>query len=302
MTVYWPDNAKETFGHEILRADHPFDQSELFTDEGLAGLLDQFPRQDLNIWTQGKTRNGRVAALRGRAPRMAGKEIMDAVKHGRIWLNLSRAHLELPQLKPIADQIFESLEQATGRRFSDCELGLMISSPNVELRYDLDLSMMAMFQVRGARRLWLYPNGAEFVPPEFVEQVVHKTRSNDLPYRDEFDADARVFDLKPSMGMTWPHLAPHRLQNQNCVNVSLSCAYMTTASAINVNAIYTNSFLREKFRLSPKATNGIGPAALSKAAFAQLHKAVSPHPDTSANMPVTFELDSSAKNCVKPLW
>ena len=302
MTVYWPDNAKQAFGSEILRADHPYDQSDLFSDDGLAHLLDLYPRQSLDIWTFGENREGENPALRGRAPRMSGRDIMQAVKHGHVWLNLRRAHLELPDLKPIADEIFGSLEAATGRRTTKRDMGLLISSPRVHVHYHLDIPMVALFQLRGRKRLWLYPNNSEFAPPEYVEQIVHMTREEDLPYRHTFDDHARVFDLKPGMGLTWPQLAPHRVQNENCVNVSLSCEYMTMASLINANAIYTNAFLRENMRLSPKAVNGIGPASLSKAAFARLHKGMTARGPKTAPTPVTFELDTTVENCVKLLW
>ena len=200
MTVYWPDNAKQAFGTEILRADHPFDESNLFSDDGLAHLLDRYPRQSLDIWTFGENREGENPALRGRAPRMSGKDIVDAVKNGRVWLNLRRANLELPELKPIADDIFGSLETATGRRTLKQDMGLLISSPRVHVHYHLDIPMVALFQLRGRKRLWLYPTDPEFAPPEYIEQIVHMTREEDLPYRNAFDDRARVFDLKPGHG------------------------------------------------------------------------------------------------------
>lgn len=302
MTVYWPDNAKQTFGTEILRADHPFDQSELFSDDGLARLLDLYPREDLEIWTFGDRRAGEKPALRGRAPRMTGHAIVDAVRTGHVWLNLPRANLQLPDLKPVADEVFGSLEAATGQHTNKHDMSLLISSPKVEVHYHLDIPMVALFQVRGHKRLWVYPNDPEFAPPAHVEQIVHMTREEDLPYRPSFDQHARVFDLKPGMALTWPQLAPHRVKNGNCVNVSLSCEYMTFASAINADAVYTNAFLRNKMRLSPKAVNGIGPATLGKAAFARLHKGLNQRDQRPAHTPVTFELDPSVDNCVKPLW
>nr|WP_070959961.1 hypothetical protein [Hyphomonas sp. Mor2] len=302
MTVYWPDSAKETFGTEILRANHELDRSELFTDEGLASLLDLYPRSALDIWTFSKNGGGKTAALKGRAPRMSGKDILDAVKTGHIWLNLSRTNFELADLKPVADEIFGSLEAASGRRVRKRDMNLLISSPNVEVQYHLDISMVALFQIRGRKRLWLYPADEDFAPSQYVEQLLHETREADLPYRESFDEQARVFELNPGMGLTWPQLAPHRVRNADCLNVSLSCEFMTKASAIHANAIYTNAFLRESMNLSPKATGGIGPASLGKAAFACMHKAMQPRREDSPTTPITFELDLSVENSVKPLW
>lgn len=302
MSVTWPDNSKQAFGREILHARHSFSESDLFTDDGLAHLLDIYPRQSLDIWTFGENREGENPALRGRAPRMSGAEILTAVKNGHVWLNLRRVNLELEDMKPISDEIFGSLEDAASVRTGKRDMGLLISSPNVHVHYHLDIPMVALFQMRGQKRLWLYPTDKAYAPPEFIEQIVHMKREEDLPYQNTFDDEARVFDLTPGMGLTWPQLAPHRVQNASCMNVSLSCEYMTMKSLINANAIYTNGLMRKSMNLSPSAHNGMGPATLGKAAFARLHKGFSRRGPKLAPTPVTFELDTSVENCVKPLW
>ena len=301
MSVYWPDHANETFGAKILSASHSLDESELFQDDGLAYLLDAYPRETLDIWTFGPHREGQSPALRGQAPTMSGKEILDAVKNGRIWLNLRRANLEVPEIKPIANEIFGSLENAIGQKTNNQDIGLLISSPKVHVHYHLDIPMVALFQLRGRKRVWLYPNDETCAPSDRIEQIVHMKREEDLPYRHDFDDKAEVFDLEPGMGITWPQLAPHRVQNENCMNVSLSCEYMTLKSAINANAIYTNSFLREKMNLNPRHSAGFNARELGKAAFARVHKRLSKQGPRKSPTPITFELDTSVETCVRSL-
>lgn len=302
MFVDWPDHSKETFGKDVLLAEHNISKSNLFTDDGLAHLLDEYPREKLDIWTFSKQREGDNPALRGRAPKMSGKDIVDAVKHGEIWLNLRRVSVEVFDLEHIAGTIFESIDKATGQRTTKHDMGLLISSPNVEVHYHLDIPMVALFQLRGRKRLWLYPRDEEFAPSSYIEDIVHMKREEDLPYRTHFDDRAKVYDLVPGMALTWPQLAPHRVVNSNCVNVSLSCEYMTMNSLVNANAAYTNAFLRENMNLSPKMPNQVGPASYGKAAFAQIHKKLSQHGPRRSPTPITFELDMSKQSCVKQLW
>lgn len=302
MFVDWPDHSKETFGKDVLLAEHNISKSNLFTDDGLAHLLDEYPRDQLDIWTFGKQREGHNPALRGRAPRMSGKDIVDAVKHGEIWLNLRRASEEIFDLEHIAGSVFESIDAAIDQRTTKHDMGLLISSPNVQVHYHLDIPMVALFQLRGRKRLWLYPRNEDLAPSPYIEDIVHMKREEDLPYRTHFDEHAQVYDLLPGMGLTWPQLAPHRVQNANCVNVSLSCEYMTTSSLVNANAAYTNAFLRENMNLAPTMHNQVGPASYSKAAFAQIHKRLSQRGPRSSPTPITFELDISKENCVKSLW
>ncbi len=302
MTVYWPDNAKQTFGTEILRADHAFDQSDLFSDDGLAELLDDYPRNELEIWSLKNGHRPEGQVLRGRAPHLSGAEIIDAVKAGNIWLNLRRANDELGALQSMADEAFNSLEAAADRKAKNRDVSLLISSPNVDISYHLNIACIALFQLRGRKRLWVYPNDAEFAPPEHVERTVNRSLDDNLPYRREFDTHARLFDLKPGMGLTWPLFAPHRVENGNCLNVSMSCEFMTTGSAIQSHAVYTNALLRNAFNLSPTTPSGVGPITLAKAALASFHKSTTRQAPQPAKAPVTFELDGSVKNCVKPLW
>ncbi len=302
MFVDWPDHSEASFGREILLAEHNISKTNLFDDDGLAHLLDVYPRENLDIWTFGKQREGHNSALRGRAPKMSGRDIVEAVKHGEIWLNLRRASDELFDLEHIASTIFDSLEAATGQRITKKDMGLLISSPNVEVNYHLDIPMVALFQLRGQKRLWMYPRSEDLAPSAYIEEIVHMVREEDLPYRAGFDDLASVFDLKPGMGLTWPQLAPHRVQNANCLNVSLSCEFMTLKSLINANAAYTNGLLREKLKLSPTIGTQVGASSFCKAAFAQMHKKISQKGPRVSPTPITFELDMSKENCVKPLW
>ena len=302
MFVDWPDHAKESFGKDVLLAEHNISKSNLFTDDGLARLLDEYPREKLDIWTFGKHCEGNNPALRGRAPTMSGKDIVDAVRHGHIWLNLRRVSEEIYDLKHIAGTIFESINAATGRRTTKHDMGLLISSPNVHVHYHLDIPLVALFQLRGRKRLWLYPNKEEFAPAPYVEDIVHMKREEDLPYSASFDEQAQMFELVPGKALTWPQLAPHRVQNANCINVSLSCEYMTINSLANANAAYTNAFLRDRMNLSPKLPNQVGAVTYSKAAFAQIHKKLNSRGPRRSPTPITFELDTSRENCVKPLW
>lgn len=302
MSVHWPDHSKRAFGHEILQASHSIDESNVFNDDGLAHLLDAYPRQSLDIWTFSSNREGEHPAMRGRAPKMSGKDILESVKNGRIWLNLRRASDELGELQPIADEIFDSVEEASGRRITKRDMGLLISSPNVHVQYHLDIPMVSLFQLRGQKRIWIYPTEETYAPPSYIEDIVHMTREEDLPYKHAFDKGARVFDLTPGKAITWPQLSPHRIQNANCVNVSLSCEFMTMKALVNANAIYTNSFLRKNLRLSPKAVNDLNPATLGKAAFARVHKAVTRRGPRTAPTPVSFELDMKSETCVRLLY
>ncbi|MEL7108466.1 MAG: hypothetical protein AAGJ68_05870 [Pseudomonadota bacterium] len=302
MFVDWPDQSEDRFGRDILLAQHNISQTDLFTDDGLAHLLDEYPRENLDIWTFGEQGTGPAISMRGRAPKMSGADIIDAVQNGKIWLNLRRAGAEVFDLEHISSTIFDSLNEATGQRTTKNDMGLLISSPNVEVNYHLDVPLVTLLQLRGRKKLWLYPRDENFAPSKYIEEIVHMQREEELPYRPEFDDFANAIELRPGMGLTWPQFAPHRVRNENCINVSLSCEYMTMKSLVNANAAYTNAFLRENFNMSPVLADEPGALDFAKAAFAQVHKRLRRSGPRKSPTPITFELDVSRENCVKPLW
>lgn len=302
MLVNWTNQNETRFGNDVMLAQHDAVGSDLFLDDGLAHILDVYPREHLDIWTFGDEGEGVNTSLRGRAPKLSGAEIVEAVKNGHIWLNMRRANFDVPELKPIADAIYDSLEDATERKMRKRDMSVLISSPNVKVHYHLDIPLVALFQMRGKKRLWMYPKNEALAPSEFIEDIVHMSREEELPYRKAFDDAATVYELTPGMGLTWPQFMPHRVENANCLNVSLSCEYQTLGSFLQANAIYTNKLLRNTTPLSPVVRNAVGPGVVAKAAFARAHKAINRTGPRTSPTPITFELDTSSESYVRPLY
>lgn len=301
MKVTWSDNAKESFGSEILEATHNLHDQAIFQDAGLIRILDLYPREDLGIWTFGAHGEGEAPAIRGMAPDASGAEILEAVKRGTIWLNLRRTHSEIPELKAVADEIYDSLEAVTGQRLRKRDMGLLISSPKVHVHYHLDIPLVALFHIRGRKRIWLYPADETHAPSEYVEGIVHMIKEEGLPFKDDFDGNSRIIDLEPGMGLTWPQNAPHRVQNADSVNVSLSCEYMTVPALIKANAIYMNGVLRKQYGLKPQRASSVTPSTFGKAMLARIVKQVKRDGAPKSPTPVTFQLDTSVENCVRPV-
>lgn len=302
MLVDWTNQNETRFGNDVMLAQHDAAGSDLFLDDGLAHILDVYPRENLDIWTFGDEGEGVNTSLRGRAPKLSGAEIVEAVKNGHIWLNMRRANFDVPELKPIADAIYDSLEDATERKMRKRDMSVLISSPNVKVHYHLDIPLVALFQMRGKKQLWMYPKTESLAPSEFIEDIVHMSREEELPYRKAFDDAATVYELTPGMGLTWPQFMPHRVENANCLNVSLSCEYQTLGSFLQANAIYTNKLLRQTTPLSPVVRNAFGPGVVAKAAFARAHKAIARTGPRTSPTPITFELDTGSESYVRPLY
>lgn len=229
---------------------------------------------------------------RGVAGDLSGAEILDAVKAGRIWLNLRAVNQHDKAYAELADAVFGEVEARIGRRTLRRDIGLLISSPHVQVFYHLDVPLVMLWQLRGSKTVWLYPPCAPFVDEAQIERIVLKETAEQFDYDPAWDASAERVVLKPGMMVTWPQNAPHRIENGGMMNVSLSMEFMTPAALMRANVLYTNGMLRRTFGARPALHSAPDPRALAKVAAARAWKAFRPGERARDPLPVTFSIGS----------
>ena len=300
MPTYWPKDTRQEFNKTIIEARHTLHQSPQFCDAALAALLDAYPRDRLGIWTFADHSEGEVAPVRGVAPDLPGEELLQAVKTGRMWLNLRATNQLVPEYAAVADSIFDSIQHASGQKVLKRDMSVLISSPGVHVHYHLDIPMVALLQVRGEKTVWFYPPTDRFASPMNLEAIALREKEEGLYYRSEFEKAAQTMHLKPGMGVTWPQTAPHRVQNGDMMNVSLSCEFMTIPAIIKANAIYTNGRLRREFGASPGRPHTVSAATVGKAMLARVMKRLGSGSTAQPTSP-SFTVDLNAPNCVRSI-
>lgn len=293
MAFEWPSGMDAGFGRQTYRARHDLHESPLFSDEGLAGLLDTYPREKLGVYRFPPHGEGITRAAHGRAPDISGRDLLAAVRDGQIWLNLRAVNRQVEAFSEIEEMIFGSIEAAAGLRTRKRDVGVLISSPRIQVHYHLDIPLVCLVQVRGVKTLHLYPTGAPYAGAEQVEAIALRLQDEELTFRQGFEAGAEVIELHPGMALTWPQNAPHRVENADCLNVSLSCEFMTLPALLRANALYTNGQLRRRLGLDPALPGGAGPSVLGKAVIARGLKLVD-RPPEAAPTPVTFEVQAGS--------
>lgn len=291
VTFNWPADTKDRFRNDLIRTTHRLHTSNLFNDDGLADLLDRYPREKLGIYSFPPQSGGSVEWLRGQAPDASGKVLIEAVKTGRMWLNLRNAGQYLSEYQKIEDTVFDHLEAATGEAIFKRDCGVLISSPNKHVNYHLDIPMVCLVHLRGQKTMYVYPRREPFVPPQSIEGIALREQEEALVFDDRFETDAVEVVLNPGDAVTWPQNAPHRVQNADNLCVSLSCEFLTKRALIRSNAIYANGILRRSFGMSPSLDDGIGPKEIAKAAFARAAKLIKRPPEKSPT-PISFELNA----------
>lgn len=285
----WNADKAARFTADTLGFEHRLHARGLASDAALADLLDRYPRQHLGVFTMGADPVDWRSWRRGTAGDLSGAELIAAVKAGRIWLNLRHTNDHLEDYAALEAEIATEVCEASGRRTFKRDLGMLISSPNCQVFYHLDVPLVMLWQLRGQKRVFVYPVEEPYVSAPQLERIVLKESAEQFAFDPAWDAGAQAFDLTPGKMVAWAQNGPHRIENGPMLNVSLSIEFMTPAALMRANVLYANGLLR-KAGLNPRIQSAPHPAALAKVGLARAWKAAGLARSLERTLPITFDL------------
>lgn len=288
----WRPELAEDWGRAPLCARHRLDRHPLFSFEALAALIEAYPRAHyalVHMGAQGGKREWREGELGG----LTGAEVIEAIKAGRMWLNLRNISAVDARYRDVLDQIFEEVRRnVPGYTTHNRTSGLLISSPNAQVYYHCDLPGQSLWQIHGAKRVYVYPNRPPFLTPEQLETIALTEVEVNMAYDPAYDAHARVFEIGGGEMLHWPLNAPHRVENLECLNVSMTTEYWTEAIRRNQMVTMGNAILRTRLGLAPRSTATKGVRFWAKAALqAGVRRAGLLNAMRKAKRPIDFRLD-----------
>lgn len=256
----WQPEHTEAWGKKPLRLEHRLSSDPLFSMDALAELIERYPREHyalVHMGAQGERRLWREGDIGG----LGGHKVIQAIAQGRMWLNLRRVSAVDKRYGDVLDQIFEEVaDHVAGYQTFSRSSGILISSPKAQVYYHSDLPGQSLWQLHGRKRVFLYPNTAPFLTQEQLENIALYEVEVDMPYEAWYDEHALCFDLEPGQMLHWPLNAPHRVENHDCLNVSMTTEYWTEAIRRSQMLNVANGVLRQKLKLAPRsrATEGAG--------------------------------------------
>jgi hypothetical protein len=274
VVIDWTPENRAAFGQKSLAFRHMLAERPMFSDDGLASVLDRYPRDRLGVFTMGRDLTETSTWRRGSAGKLSGDQLLTAVQSGRIWLNLRDTDKHLPDYADLMREIIAEKERALGVPILKPDLGLLISSPEVEVFYHLDVPLSSLWQLRGEKCFRLYPRADPYVSDAQIERFVLREAEGQFDFDPAWDDDAERFILTPGAMVTWPQNAPHRVSNGPMMNVSLSMEFMTPAALLRANILYANGLMRRWWGWTPKVQTRFGPTALTKILLARGRKAI----------------------------
>jgi hypothetical protein len=291
------------FGEHILQLKHRLAESPLFFDAALAKLIENTPPAHCYVNTMDKRSHNPRSRREGAIEGLSGMEALEAVKSGNIWINIHKLSETDPAYADLLDEIFAEFEgRVPGLKTYKRTMTLLISSPKVNVYYHCDVPGQMLWQMRGTKRVFVYPNKAPFLAQAYMEKVVlgeaHETA---MPYEPWFDDYADIVDLAPGEMLYWPLNCPHRVVNHDCLNVSMTTEHWAD-DLRNVYAVnYANGVLRRTFGFRNLSKSTSGTSFWGKAAIAAMVKKTGLQKLHQRKRLIDFAVDPRAPDSVRDI-
>lgn len=286
------DEVVKNFGYGLSHFKHRFAESGLFTDEKLAELIERYPREYYMINTM--TAQGDEPEWRsGEINNISGEKVLQALTEGRIWLALRRFDVVCPEYDELVHDAFAEFEslKPNFKSFKH-NSSMLLSSPGARVLYHADIPYVCLFHIRGRKKLWLYDaENKTHLPDRTLEGVILRETEEEIEYDASWDKEAKEIILEPGYGLSWPLNAPHRVDNLDGLNVSITTDYFTPLAQKKYGVYFANGILRRKFGLLPKSTDLNGFGAVAKCAAALAFKKSGVMKNEERKMISTFQLD-----------
>jgi hypothetical protein len=211
-----------------------------------------------------------------------------------MWLNLRNVASVDKRFAELRDELFgEIASRVPGFQAFDSTMGILISSPKAEVYYHMDLPGQSLWQIHGKKRVYVYPAEPPFRRDEDLERIALFQVEVDIPFDPAYDKHARVFEIEGGEMLHWPLNAPHRVENLDCLNVSMTTEYWTEPIRRSQMINMANGILRHKLGITPKSRAIDGPGFWAKAALqAGVKRAGLLKQARKSKRPIEFELDT----------
>lgn len=263
----WDAKHASVWDSQPVKLRHSLHTSPLFSDETLAQLIEAYPRESYSLVQAGE-RNGERIWRYGDIGGLSGAQAIEAIASGRIWLNLRGVQRVDRRYADVLDQILDEFHAISGVTPAAARnAGILISSPNSQTYYHADIPGQSLWQIRGVKRVYVYPPTAPFLTPEQFERIILTGLEVSMDYVPWYDDYAVVADLQPGEMMHWPLHSPHRVDNHDCLNVSFTTEYWNDPIRRMVRMKSGNAVLRSKLGITPQSHATSGPGFWVKAAL-----------------------------------
>jgi hypothetical protein len=299
--ITWPQDAAGCFGSKPLQLGHVLHKSPLFAEDALARLIEGSKRENYYVNTMDVIAHDVRSRREGAIVGISGVQALEAVRTGQIWILVQNPDQVDPAYGELLERLYaEMAAKVPGFRPFRKKMTVLISSPNIQVYYHSDVPGQTLWQVRGNKHVYVYPNREPYLEQAALERIVlGEAHEISLRYDAAFDKDAIVYDLQPGQMLHWPLNAPHRIVNADCVNVSFTTEHFTDDIRRTYFVNYANGILRNRLGFGRLSRATTGPAYWSKLLVGAAYKASGAKKRHAQTFKVDFEVDPGAPRGVR---
>ena len=270
------DNFTASLTKTPFSFNHRLAETGMFEDERLGRLIETARQAGPENYSLGaldsdgygtKWQTGVLGKLKGDA-------VLDAIKKGRLWLQIQNLADIAPDYFALAEQAYKDIAgHARGFSYHNLLASVLISSPSARVLCHIDCAEVMLFHIRGRKRVWLYDRkGRAAISDEAIEKVILREVEEEIDYVPDWDKDAFVYELEPGMAVNWPHLWPHRVDNIDGLNVSMQTEFYSGTGLRRYGVRYFNGLMRRWTGFVPRSTRIGGVTGLAKAGLGLVAK------------------------------
>lgn len=250
-----PEIKEGLYDDQTFSGQHHLFDSQLFNDENLITLLEEYPRQRIVPILMDEIDED-APWVYGDAGNSSGAEILSAIKNGYFWLGLADLHKH-DKFRALAKKLLNNTSYKPGHG----RLMLVISSPNTGISYHMDPDQSILFLLRGHKTVEVYPqDNWDIASVHDLEKIYAGLIGWHIPYKKEWKKYAQIFSLSPGEFVHIPQGSPHKVKNDKALNVSLVITYFSPENLEKKQLFSANLGLRELcpfFSFSRLTTQGV---------------------------------------------
>lgn len=298
--LHWEHQCDQRLLRDVVRVDHRLGQLAIFSDSGLADLLDHYPKSAMIVTTMGHTPEHPSELRRGAFEQYDGRHWIEMIRRGRLCLRLTNVCRHSQYLGEIVQRLSaEMMECQPGLHTDSHDGDLWLQSPYTIQYYDIDRIPNVSYQIRGGRRVLHYPLAEPFVLDRTLEKIAAGIHPLPLYFEPAFDQHAELVDQIPGSALGLPMHTPYRATTCGTLSVMLTTRYQSRQTHRRLQVLTANERINRWNSNQSRSTDTDGLRPLAKRMIGRLLQPANDPPKPT--LAPAFRVDPDAPECVGEL-
>lgn len=249
----WNFRQSGRIDQEVVNTQHRLGELSLFSNEGLAHLIDLYPTSAIVVETSSGVRDDRRLGTIGS---LSGKQVLTMLREGAYSVILKDVAQHSRPLRRVLLRLNQEMTECSeSMRIRSISGDLHLTSPGTKSPLRCDTDPVVRWQIVGNQTLLNYPDDV-ISQEELTHRILQQ--DGDVAYRTPLIHTPSMKDsvweevIHAGSMQSMMQATPHRVIQNDQIGVTLITRYQTQASINHDDVLLSNQWLRriEPFALS----------------------------------------------------